>query len=214
MKGTIGPTVFLVIPLLMSLASASPQVNPQKRVSIAFAGADPLEVFGMLARDLNCEVALDKQVSQMITVRAHGVTQQTALDVICESIRCGWRVENGQLVIEPLAKLETSGLSSRSTPLMSGLDKRMRSNMRFENVPLRFVLEDVFKFAAVGYSLFGETASESKLVTIDLSNERVADALTKILENAGLKDFKIMQTVDDSPGSYFIFIPPAGQSLK
>jgi hypothetical protein len=51
MKGTIGPTAFLVIPLLMSFASASPQVNPQKRVSIAFADADPLDVFGMLARE-------------------------------------------------------------------------------------------------------------------------------------------------------------------
>ncbi len=79
MNRTIVRTAFLVVPLLVSLASASSQMNLQKRVSIAFADADPLAVFGMLARDLSCEVALDKQVSRMITVQAHGVTQQTAL---------------------------------------------------------------------------------------------------------------------------------------
>ncbi len=43
------------------------------------------------------------------------------------------------------------------------------------------------------------------LVTADVSNQRIADALPKILENAGIKNFQIMETLDDPP-TYFINI--------
>jgi hypothetical protein len=194
--------------MLICFALAWSQVDPSKKVMITFSEAMPHDVFGALGRGMNYVVSLDqKVVTRPVTILGRLLTQQTALDAICESIDCRWHAENGRLLVEPLSEGETSGLRSRSTELKSGLDERLPSNMRFEKVPLKQVLEDVFTSQRVGYLLYGEALSERRLVTIDVSNQKVSDALVRILENAGVGGFKIMQTFDESPSAYYISVP-------
>ena len=188
--------------ILISVGTVWSQQNLQRKVSIAFDGAHPSDVFLVLAKSLDCELSLDQEVKQMVTVLVSNVTLQTALDAISESVGCRWRIESGRLIIEPLAKAETSVLTSRLIPLKNGLERRLPLNLRFESVPVRLVLQDVFKQARVSYCLFGESASETTLVTIDVSDRTVSDAITQVLENVRVTA-RIMQTLDDPP-SYFI----------
>jgi len=188
--------------ILISLSTVWSQSSLHGRVSIAFDRATPSDVFRLLAESLDCELSLDQKVKQVVTVQVSDVTRQTALDAICISVGCRWRIESGRLIIEPLEKAETSVLTSRLIPLKNGLEKRLRLNTRFESVPVKIVLEDVFKQARVSYCLFGESASESTLVTIDVSDRTVSDAITQVLENVRVTA-RIMQTLDDPP-AYFI----------
>jgi hypothetical protein len=188
--------------ILISLGTVWPQSNLDRRVSIAFDRASPSDVFRVLAKSLDCELSLDQEVKQMVTVLLNNVTRQTALDAICESVNCRWRIESGRLIIGPLAKAEASVLTSRLVPLKSGLEKRLPFNMRFESVPVKAVLEDCFKLARVSYCLFGESASETTLVTIDVSDRTVSEAITQVLENVRVTA-RIMQTLDQPP-SYLI----------
>ena len=195
-------TLRCVFLMLISLGTAWSQSSLHGRVSIAFDGAHSSDVFQVLAKSLDCELSLDQKVKQVVTVLLSNVTRQTALDAICLSVGCHWRIESGRLIIEPLAKAETSVLTSRLIPLKNGLERRLPLNMRFESVPLRMVLDDVFKQAQVSYCLFGESVSETTLVTIDVSGRTVSDAITQVLENVRVTA-RIMQTLDDPP-SYFI----------
>ncbi len=91
----------------------------------------------------------------------------------------------------------------RSKPVKSGSDHRLDSSMVFNSEPLQDVLRKVFGSAKAGYILFGEMMSRERFVTADVRNQTLKEALARILESAGLRDFEIMETLED-PASYFI----------
>ena len=189
-----------------NLPAAAFQANLQGKVMVSWDQANPSDAFGQLARGLKCELILDKSVSRGVTMFGRNTTYQTTLDAICEDIGCRWRMDASKIIIEPVTEREEwPGLMSRSIPLKGGLDSRLDSSMRFVNAPLPRVLQDVFGSAKVGYILFGKLMSQNLLVTADVGNQRIADALSNILVNAGIRYFRIMQTLDDPP-TYFIDI--------
>jgi hypothetical protein len=199
--------MFLLSTLAIIPATAS-QATRASKLQLAYDQAAPGDVFGQLARGMNLELSLDESVRRWITVQTSRISYEAALDAICETAGCRWRVEGGKLFVEPLTQGERSGLFSHSTPYNKGLDNGLSASMRFENTPLPSALRQVFDSAGVAYILFGESMSRSRFVTVDVSNQRVADALAMVLKSAGIKSFGIMQTNDESP-SYFIFIPPS-----
>ena len=79
----------------------------------------------------------------------------------------------------------------------------MTSSVRFLEVELPTALSDFFKAAGVNYLIFGEAAHARTRVTLDVSNEKVIDALMKIAQAAGMRDSQVMQTLDDPP-AYFL----------
>ncbi len=181
------------------------QSNEQRTVQLSFDEATNLPVFKVLAGLLNCDLALDQRVTHPVSILAQKVSPQSALDGICEDIGCRWRSAEGHLTVEPRPTGTPSTLLSHSAPLSAGLDARLNSGMRFESVPLKRALLDVLRSAGVPYMLFGKTLSETALVTVDVSGNRIADAIPQILQNAGIKDFTIRQTLEKPP-SYFVIV--------
>jgi len=59
--------------------------------------------------------------------------------------------------------------------------------------------------AKVGYIAIGDPTLGKRLVTADVSNQRIKDALVKILQNAGIRDFEIMVTFEN-PTCYIVHI--------
>ena len=188
-----------------SILCAAYQANEQSTVQLSYDEAMTAPVFWGLARLLECGLSLDQEVTRPVSIVASKVSLQSALDGICEDIGCRWRLVGGQLIVEPRPAGTPSGLLTRSAPLNTGLDNRLNSPMLFVSVPLKRALLDVFSSAGVPYMLFGKSLSEAALVTVDVSGDRIADAVPKILENAGIKGFTIRQTLEE-PSSYFVFI--------
>ncbi len=195
----------LLFPAGVSMAGN--QTNQPKQISIAYEKANTRDMLRTIAKSLECKLSVDEKVDPSVTVLVRNVTWRTALDAICASIGCHSRVEGGTLTVSPLPAGELPDLVSRSTALKDGLNKRLGPRVRFEKVPLADALKDIFGSSRASYILLGETLSADRFVTIDVSNETVAGAVGKILENAGLKDFRIMQTVEDIP-TYFVYMPP------
>ncbi len=191
--------------------SAADKPNEQRMVQLSYDEAMNLPVFQALAQLLNCDLALDQAVTQPVSMLAYRVSPQSALDGICEDIGCRWRSTDGHLVVEPRPAGIPSSLLSHSAPLSAGLDGRLNSGMRFEAVPLKLALLDVFRSAGVSYMLFGQSLSETALVTLDVSGNRIADAIPKILRNAGIKDFTVRQTLENPP-SYFVIVQSSNRS--
>jgi hypothetical protein len=62
---------------LFALASAWAQTDLAKRVSIDVNSVAPQEVFGSLARSMDCEASVDPAVQQPVTLRVVDVSGQT-----------------------------------------------------------------------------------------------------------------------------------------
>ena len=191
--------------VLADLALAASQAGPSRSI-IAFENAPPIDVLKQMASMLNCELVLDDRVTGKITVMAGNVPRLTALDLICASIDARCEIQGGILTVSPLAKNETPQLILRSKPYTGGLDMGLPSGLRFENVPPGRAMVDVFRSAGVAYGFYGESLLKGKHVTVDVSNLSIAEAVTRILENSGVKEYKIMQTLEDNP-AYIIFTP-------
>jgi hypothetical protein len=191
--------------VLAGLAPAASQTGASK-LMVAFEKAPAKDVFKQMASMLNCELVLDDRVTGKITVTAVNLPRLTALDITCASIDARCDIQGGILTVSPLAKDETPQLILRSKPYTGGLDRRLPSGLRYENVPPGRAMIDVFRYATVACDFYGESLLKGNPVTIDVSNLSVAEAVTRILENSGVKEYKIMQTLEDNP-AYIIFTP-------
>lgn len=65
-------------------------------MSLSLEGASPEAALGGLARANGLQFTLDPNVDGEVTVRLSNVRLKTALDAICDSIGCTWKVEAGQ----------------------------------------------------------------------------------------------------------------------
>jgi protein TonB len=114
-----------------SLAAAAANVhaqneaNLQRRVSVDVNAVSPPQVLEMIARTADCTLTLDPSITEPVTIQVSRVTARTALNVVCESIGCQWRLDGRSLKIdaEPKAPDTTSERPTKprlSQPLASG----------------------------------------------------------------------------------------------
>jgi len=178
---------------LFALASAWAQTNLAKRVSIDVNSVAPQEVFGSLARSLDCEASVDPAVQQPVTLRVVDVSARTALNAICESIGCQYRLDGKKLVVEPLLpkikeKVPAARLEILKKPLPQGL--------RFENAPLGSVLKAISDASGIEISI--EPMEPDKKVTVDVSGQTFQEALKRIMDVAGTGSVVAIGVADGS----------------
>jgi hypothetical protein len=203
---TVALAILSVTPLVLEPYY---QRDLQERISLELDGLEPRQVFGQLARILDREMSFEVKANQPILISAKDITVRTALDAMGDLIGCHWSIVDGKIVIKELASGEASALANRSKPIHDDIQNRLPSPMRFESVPLNFVLESIFKQASVRYCHLGYSASYRKSVTADVSNAKVEDALARAMRSAGVMTFKMVRTIDETPATWLVIVPPA-----
>ncbi len=94
-----------ILALTLALLSFAGQAFAQKdlareRVSLQFKDTPIAQIFPALAKSLGYELTLDSQLHALITLQVENVTAQTALNAICESAGCRWRLADKRLIVE------------------------------------------------------------------------------------------------------------------
>jgi hypothetical protein len=88
---------------------------------LVFREVPVTQVFPAFAKSLGYELSLDPALRALVTIEVRNVTAATALNAICESIGCRWRLEGTRLVVSARTDVVTT---LRSTP--KGDDFRLR----------------------------------------------------------------------------------------
>ena len=164
--------------LLMSFTVKQPPL--ERRLSIDVNGVAPRQVLESIARAADCTLALDPNVTRRVTMRVSRITVRTALDAVCESIGCAWKVEKGSLRVDAQAG---RGVDERLDRLKQRVERRLPPSMKFEGIPLREVLAALSK--AGGDRFTASDADAGRIVTVDLGGYTVGDALTHLMKAAG-----------------------------
>jgi TonB family protein len=119
----------LAVMMLLATAvgvSAQGEANLQRRVSVNVNAVSPRQVLEMIARAVDCTLALDPKVTTPVTIRVSRVTARTVLNVVCESVGCHWRLDGQTLRVGVEQPAATDAPSSQegkprlSDPLPSG----------------------------------------------------------------------------------------------
>jgi len=117
-RTALGPMFVLAAALT---ASAQNDANLLRRVSINVNAVSPRQVLEMIARTVDCSLALDPKVSDLVTIQVSRVTARTALNALCESVGCRWRVDGQTLRVdsEPATALSPDVSDKGAKPRLS-----------------------------------------------------------------------------------------------
>jgi len=182
--------------LLLGASLVLGQAALEKRTSLDVNAVSPADVFGSLAQTLGCGIEIDPGVKTPVTMRLSNITVRTALNVLCESIGCGWRLSGSTLRIDatPVRK------PGRATPesFRESLYKQTPPDFKFQDTPLRSVLEALGKVG--GIEISAEEPDANRPVTLDLSNRSILSALKEIGRSADLRSGVMLVRISNEPG--------------
>ena len=199
-------TRLIVVALTGLLASlpASPvlaqKATLDSRLEVRFEATPAADVFRSIVSGLGLELQLEPKVQGPVTIWVKDVSARTALNVVCESLGCQWRVNGTRLVVsQPGAVTATSGrsLAYVVTPaksksgqaevvkkdLLLNLKKPLPVDMQFTDVPVSTVLRAMSEVS--GIEITTDEPLASKHITLTGSGRTVEDALKAVIEQAG-----------------------------
>ena len=127
------------------------------------------------------------------------VSARTALNVVCESLGCTWRVNGARLVVSQagtavgasgqahmyvgVAKKTDADKGKMAKDLLIDLKKPLPVDMQFKDVPVSTVLRAMSEVS--GIEITTDEPLASKRVTLTGSGKTVEDALKAVIEQAG-----------------------------
>lgn len=192
------PVSSLIVFLFLTVAAAPVvgQAALGKRTSLDLNAVAPKDAFGSLAETLGCRVDLDPSVATPVTVRLNNITVRTALNVVCESIGCSWHVEGNVLHVQGAPARKPAPMKAEA--LRKVLDAQTPADFRFENTPLKEVLEALGKVGGIEISV--EEPFAGRPVTMDLSSRSILSALQEIGRAGELMSAVIIGAVSSESG--------------
>jgi TonB family protein len=141
----------LVILSVAAHPAAQPKDLARERVELLFRDVPVAQVFPALAKSLGYELSLDPALRALVTIEVKNVTAATALNAICESIGCRWRLEGTRLVVGARTDVVTT---LRSTPTGDDFQRRGGNVMNYaihsldEELPFEITWSPVDIYAA------------------------------------------------------------------
>jgi len=174
----------------------SGQAALDRRTSLDVNTVPPADVFGSLAQTIGCRFEIDPGVKAPVTVRLPNITVRTALNVICESIGCSWRMAGNTLRVEAAPAPKPRGPTPYAVREMLG--GQTPPDFKFQSTPLRSVLEALGKLR--GIEISAEEPDASRLLTIDLSSRSILEALKEISRSLELKSGGMYIAASKEPG--------------
>ena len=199
-------TRLIVVALTGLLASlpASPvlaqKATLDSRLEVRFEATPAADVFRSIVSGLGLELQLEPKVQGPVTIWVKDVSARTALNVVCESLGCQWRVNGTRLVVSQagmavassgrsltyVGVVEKSGAAKvkvNPKDLLVNLKKPLPVDMQFTDVPVSTVLRAMSEVS--GVEITANEPLASKHVTLTGSGKTVEDALKAVIEQAG-----------------------------
>ena len=229
---------FTLAALVCFLSAAALPVFAQKptldsRITVRFEATPAAEVFRGIIGGLGYELQLDASIDDPVTLWVTNVTARTALNVVCESVGCSWRVSGNRLVVgrsagaaagpgSTIARVgvETTGkpqkdLKTVKLDLLERLARPMPVDMQFQDVPVSTILRAMSDVA--GLEITADEPLASKHVTLTGSGRTVQDALKAVIEQAGgggVTVFRVRDTGTDSAAIRIAIKPRATKTVS
>ena len=193
---------------LLALAALLAAVSPAQaqkptldsRIDVRVEATPAAEVFRQIISGLGYDLQLDASLAAPVTLWVTHVSARTALNVVCESVGCTWRVVGSRLVVSqgdsPAAA--SSGLFARvgraekteaGKPKTMALDLGARFkrplpvDMQFQDVPVSTILRAMSEVS--GLEITADEPLASQHVTLTGSGHTVEDALMAVIKQAG-----------------------------
>jgi hypothetical protein len=180
----------LVLAIMFGLGATTAwaQAALSSRTSIDVAGAAPQDVFGSLAKTLECSLDLQAEIQTPVTLKVSNISVRTALSVLCETLGCSWSIDGGALRIRTVrtsigTKVAIIGVPKNGPVLLQKLNRDLGPGQRFENRSVLDVLAALSKTAEM--EITTDEPLASRVITVDLSNRSIDTALREILKQAG-----------------------------
>jgi hypothetical protein len=151
--------------------SSRPAAAPlDMRVSVQYVNTKAADILPVLAKAAGLTVEVPSADLKLVTLTLTNVRLRTALDAICDTAACSWRLEGTTIKVTP------SGTSAASSlpPLVS---------LALEEV----AVADVFRAlgAAVGVQVVIEGRIERPPVTVKFTNAQTSAVLDHLCKTAG-----------------------------
>lgn len=158
-----------------------------QRISASFEKAAAPDILSFLARTKGYEPVLDPTLQDKISFRLEHVTVRTALNALCDSLGCRWRVDGRKLVFEALANPEGKSEQTDSAELLAPLQKIVPPGTRFNNVPLATALQSLARVAGTDVELTVGMVEANHRVSGDVGSKTVQAAIRQLVAATGLK---------------------------
>jgi hypothetical protein len=194
----------LALVLLCVPAQATP-VSMQKptldsRIDVRLEATPVADAFRQIINGLGYELQMDAALDAPVTLWVTHVSARTALNVLCESVGCQWRVDGTRLVVsQPVTVTATSGrgqtyvgIAGKSKveqaeivkkDLLDRLRKPLPVDMQFQDVAVSTILRAMSEVS--GLEIKADEPLASKRVTLTGTGNTVEDALKAIIKEAG-----------------------------
>ena len=189
---------------LLSSAPAAPafaqKPSLDSRLEVRFEATPAADVFRHIISGLGLELQLDATVEGPVTIWVKDVSARTALNVVCESLGCEWRVSGNRLVVGKsganvvrrdvtwrflgIQTKDADGMKKIvAVDLKSHLARPLPVDMQFQDVPVSTILRALSE--AAGLEITADEPVASKRVTLTASHKTVEDALKAVVDQAG-----------------------------
>jgi hypothetical protein len=190
---------------LLSAAAVSPvfaqNSTLESRIEVRFEATPAADVFRHIISGLGYELQLDALIDDPVTLWVTNVTARTALNVLCESLGCSWRVSGNRLVVggSSGAVARSGGRAGRVAvrrtadpqkslevtrhDLRERLARPLPVDMQFQDVPVSTILRAMSEVAEL--EITADEPLASRHVTLSGRGRTVNDALRAVVEQAG-----------------------------
>ncbi len=227
----------LALLALAAFLAAAAAVQAQKptldsRLDVRFEATPVADVLRHIVSGLGLELQLDPAVQGPVTLWVTHVSARTALNVVCDSVGCEWKVNGKRLVVSRLADASPKPVVWSPSPVAVmvadaatrktvsiDLRERMRRplpvDMQLQDVPVSTVLRAMSE--ASGLQITADEPLASTRVTLTSSEKTVADALQAIVKQAGgynIAMFSVKDTSDAGAPAVKIVIKPRATAVK
>ena len=182
----------ILVVLLLSACSSKTQedkarcrVDMGMRVTINVTDVKPKVVFDQLARKPDCAITVSPFVRKHVTLQVENATVNDVLAIVCPQIGCKSILNENHLAIKPLTIIDNIRAKQweRFNRMMEErkriLQSRLPDGMRFEDIPLSTVLEEISKVSGLVIKPWEDEGTRK--VTLDLSGMTVDEALKAVV---------------------------------
>jgi hypothetical protein len=168
MKRTVRAIGLSASTVLLAASWSFAQGPLDMRVSVQYVNSKPADILQVLAKTAGLTVEVSSSDLRPVTLTLTNVRLRTALDAICDTAACAWKLDGATL------KVTSSG-----TPAASGLPALVSIALDEVAVP------DVFRAigAAVGVAVVIDGRAERPPVTVNFRNAQTSAVLDHLCKN-------------------------------
>jgi hypothetical protein len=157
---------------------SSCSVDIGRQVTIDVTNASPQSVFDQIAREQNCPITVSPFVRDTVTLHMKNAAVTEILAAVCQQIDCKYTFDGKHLTISPLTLFDKVRINAQEEHFKK-FEGRLPDSMRFEDIPLSSVLEEISK--ASGLDITPWKDEGDRKVTMDVSGMTVTEALKAVV---------------------------------